>query len=309
MHLVIPFASTPSPACEHALRRLRLPHLEQLLGRLGATALDAGDEYQLSPPHERVLGRLAGWAAADGCLPWAARRAQKDGIDTGDLAWGLLTPTHWHVGTDHMTTLDPQTLALTAEDSRALMDGVAALFVDEGWLIAWGAATRWYVAHESLSELPTASLDRVIGRNPDLWMPDRPGVRTLRRIQSEVQMVLHDHPVNDRREAAGLPAINTVWLSGCGVFQPSTGEPAAVIDDLRAPLLGEQWEAWMQAWQHIDDTVLKEALARVRRHEPVTLHLCGERHAQCYEPQAQSLWRRITGARPRVAVADALMAL
>ena len=208
--------------------------------------------------------------------PGRHRRAQKDGIDTGDLAWGLLTPTHWHVGTDHMTTLDPQTLALTAEDSRALMDSVAPLFVDEGWLIAWGAGTRWYVAHESLTELPTASLDRVIGRNPDLWMPDRPGVRTLRRIQSEVQMVLHDHPVNDRRGAAGLPAINTVWLSGCGVFQPTTGEAAAVIDDLRTPLLCEQWDAWMQAWQHIDDTVLKAALARIRRHESVTLHLCGE---------------------------------
>ena len=46
------------------------------------------------------------------------------------------------------------------------------LFDSEGYVLTWGAPLRWYIAHESLSELPTASIDRVIGRNVDRWLPD-----------------------------------------------------------------------------------------------------------------------------------------
>ncbi|WP_442975439.1 hypothetical protein, partial [Salmonella enterica] len=97
--------------------------------------------------------------------------ARADGLDPGDLAWGLLTPAHWQLGREHLTMGDPDALALDAGESRAYFDAVRPLFESEGWLCAWGAPTRWYVAHASLTELPTASLDRVIGRNPDLWMP------------------------------------------------------------------------------------------------------------------------------------------
>jgi hypothetical protein len=309
MHLVIPFASTTSQAGQWAIQQLQLPNLQTLLLRLKATERNEGDEYQLSPPHERELARLAGWGAGDGKLPWAAQRAQLDGIDTGDLVWGMLSPAHWHVGPDHITMLDPDLLELSAGDSRALMDAVAPLFRDEGWLLAWGAPTRWYVAHESLQDLPTASLDRVIGRNPDLWMPDHPNARALRRLQSEVQMLLHDHPVNQRRAVASKLSVNTVWLSGCGMRQPARGHAAAVIDDLRAPLLREEWEDWIEAWRVIDGAVLSQAVKRVKNGEPVTLHLCGERHAQCFEIPRLGLLHRVAHPRSRLTVNEALKSL
>lgn len=309
MHLVIPFASTLSPSGLPFQARLNLPHLSWLLRRLRAGELNDGDEFQLSPPHERALARLAGWGGGDGRLPWAAQRAQLDGIDTGDLAWGMLSPTHWHVGADHLTMLDPDALQLTPGDSRTLMDAVAPLFHDDGWLMAWGAPTRWYVAHESLAEFPTASIDRVIGRNPDVWMPDHPRAATLRRLQSEVQMVLHSHPVNERRAEQDQLPVNSVWLSGCGMRQAARGPSAAVIDDLRAPLLREDWEAWTRAWQRVDASTLLEAVKRLRRGEPVTLTLCGERAAQTYEIPSMGLWQRLWGARSPLRAVDALGAL
>lgn len=39
----------------------------------------------------------------------------------------------------------------------------------------------------------------------------------LRRLMTEIQMLLHEHPVNQARERAGLPAINAVWLWGLGL--------------------------------------------------------------------------------------------
>jgi hypothetical protein len=290
MHLVIPFACALSDASRQALGALTLPHLASLLALLAPAERDAGDEYQLSPPHERAIARAIGWAGADGALPWAAQAAAADGLDTGDLAWGLLSPVHWQVGRDHLTMGDPEALALDAAESRAFFDAVRGQFESLGWLAAWGAPTRWYVAHESLTALPTASLDRVIGRNPDLWMPEHPSARLVKRLQNELQMLLYTHPLNDRREARGQATLNTAWLSGCGLRQPAHHAAPTVIDTLRAPALAEDWAAWAEAWHALDAGPLQGALAAARRGEPLTLTVCGERHAQSFVREPRRLF-------------------
>jgi hypothetical protein len=52
-HLLIPFASSPEPGCQEALRGLTLPRLEQLLARLAPGESDTGTETSLSLPHAR----------------------------------------------------------------------------------------------------------------------------------------------------------------------------------------------------------------------------------------------------------------
>ena len=107
MHLLVPFAAPLSETGRQALAGLRLPGLRALLaGRRGER--DEGDEYSLSPPHERALARAFGWGGADGQLPFAAEQARALGLDPGDLAFGLLTPVHWHVGTEQVSMADPQ---------------------------------------------------------------------------------------------------------------------------------------------------------------------------------------------------------
>jgi hypothetical protein len=41
----------------------------------------------------------------------------------------------------------------------------------------------------------------------------------LRRLLTEAQMLLHDHPVNAQRERSGLRTVNAIWLSGLGDFE------------------------------------------------------------------------------------------
>ena len=41
-------------------------------------------------------------------------------------------------------------------------------------------------------------------------------------LLNEAQMVLHEHPVNEAREARGEPAINSLWLWGAGRVPPRT---------------------------------------------------------------------------------------
>lgn len=291
MHLLVPFASPWSEAGRAALKTLQLPNLQRLLLRLDAGAVDAGDESSLSPPHERALARELGFGGGDGRLPWAAHFAAIDGIETADLAWGLLSPTHWHVGADLVSLADPDALALDDGDSRALFAAVAPLFEADGFVTGYGAPTRWYAAHASLAGLATASLDRVIGRNVDRWLPAAPAARTLRRLQSEVQMLLHVHPLNEAREARGQWPVNSFWLSGCGVAQPMRAATGLVVlDALRRPALGEDWSAWRDAWHALDAGPLRDAL---HGDKPLTLSLAGERSAQRFEPAARGWWSRV----------------
>ncbi|MBK1616060.1 hypothetical protein CKO44_21635 [Rubrivivax gelatinosus] len=280
VHLIVPFAAPLSDAGRAALSRLELPRLRELLARLPVRVRDDGDETSFSPPHERALARELGFAGGDGQLPWAAWHAAGDGVSAeilGDLAWGELTPAHWQLGTEQVSFLDPLQLELDAAGSHAFFEAVAPLFTSEGFVLRWGAPLRWYLAHESLAELRTASPDRVIGRHVDAWLTEQPAVRLVRRLQNEVQMLLYTHPLNDEREARGLASVNTFWLSGCGPAQAVRGRMPQVDERLRTPALNEDWEAWSREWAALDAGPVAELLAARVRGQTVRLTLCGER--------------------------------
>ena len=241
MHLLVPFASDRSEACQHVLRDLALPNLERLLAVLAPAGRDDGDAGSFSPPHERALAAAWGWHGEDGLLPFAAHAAAADGIATDAQAWALLTPSHWQLGRDDVTMIDPDLLALAEPESRALFTSAGELLASEGFAVAWGAVDRWYAARDDLASLATASLDRVIGRNVDRWLRASaagggasPAIAPLvRRLQSEAQLVFYGHPVNEAREERGALPVNSFWVSGCGRRQPA--DAAAHARDRERP--------------------------------------------------------------------------
>jgi hypothetical protein len=287
MHVIVPFAAPLSEAGRQALQTLKLPRLESLLRGMAVVWRDDGDAFSFSPPHERALARALGLAGADGELPWAAWQAARDGVDTDDLAWGLLTPVHWEVGSDQVRLTDPAALSLDEAEARVFFEAVQPLFESEGAALVYGGARRWYVAHESLKDLRTASLDRAVGRNIDAWLPSGAQARLMRRLQNEVQMLLYTHPLNAEREERGELPLNSVWLSGCGLPQPVRMPQPQVDESLRAPALAEDWAAWAEAWAALD--------ARLAQQPPQTLVLCGERSAVQYGAASRSLWQRLQG--------------
>ncbi len=310
-HLILPFASATSEAAVHTLGTLQLPHLEALLARLQAQPMDEGDEYTLSPPHERALAQARGWALQDGLLPWAALAAQRAGLaPAAGSGWALVSPTHWHVGTEQFSLLNPAELQLDEAASRQAFEAIRPLFEDDGIRLHWCSPLQWLAEHDSLATLPTASLDRVIGRNVDLWLGPPEAARRLRRLQAEVQMLLHGHPLNEARETQGLAAINSFWLSGTGAAPHALPETTEVVVDerLRAPLLAEDWLAWAEAWAALDAEVFKPWHSRLEAGEALTLTLCGERHAQRFEPVQRGWWQRLTAPR-RTAALPVLSAL
>jgi hypothetical protein len=59
-------------------------------------------------------------------------------------------------------------------------------------------------------------LDRVAGRDITAAMPRGADAQRWLRLLNEIQMVLHQGPLNADRAARGLAPINSLWFWGCG---------------------------------------------------------------------------------------------
>ena len=296
VHLLVPFAVSSAPGCAAALNTLALPHFQKLLARLGLGSEDIGDEHTLSMPHERVLARACGLSAPDGCIPWAAWQLAQAGRNPQGDAWAWITPCHWRVGSDHVAMGHPHDLQLSAADSQALLDAMRPFFEQDGISLEYDAPTRWLAGGEVFRALATASLDRVIGRTIDDWMPRAPQARTLRRLQQEMQMLLYTHEVNEARLRGELLPVNSFWVSGTGALPPA---PAAapppglqIIHDLRETALRGDWPGWSAAWQQLDAREGERLNRALAAGGDVTLTLCGERSARSWTRQGAGGWSR-----------------
>lgn len=288
---IVPYAGGPADAAP-AWAGLQLPRLRALLAQLTPEPLAQGSEYDFSPPHEVALARALGLPATPGLIPWAAH--VKGGYGQ---ACAFVTPAHWHVGTDHVRQMASGSELLDEQQSRQLLELLAPWFADDGITLEYLCPGRWLARGALFADLPTASLDRVRGRDVRPWLPRQQGEKTIERLQSEVQMLLYTHVFNDSRAERGLPPVNAFWVHGSGQLAgpaPQGGAVAvACIDDLRASALQADTAGWRAAWQRLDEEVMSGLLQRLERGEDIALTLCGERHAMRFTRQARGPWQKI----------------
>ncbi len=304
VHLLVPFAGCQAEGCRQALGGLALPQLARLLARLSPGIADEGQPQSLSMPHERALARAYGLPAADGLIPWAAWQVAQSGRETYYAGWAWITPCHWRVGQGHVSMDHPQQLQLDPRESQALLAAMQPYFEQDGIRLEYDAPTLWLARGEIFRKLPTASLDRVVGRTIDPWMPRSEEARPLRRLQQEMQMLLYTHTLNDERVRGGLPPVNSFWVSGTGALPadaPTAPPPGLEITHyLRDAALQGDWHAWAAAWQQLDAGECARLNAALDQGRPVTLTLCGERNARSWSSTVGGIVRKITSlfARP-----------
>ena len=256
----------------------------------GAPADPDADDPALTwtPPHERVLSQALGLQAGDGQVPVGGLLAARAGLPRDGRVWARVSPVHWQLGTEQVTMRDPTDLALEEPEARALFESVRPWFEEEAYALHWVQPSLWLAGHPGLAGLRTASLDRVSGRNVDLWLGADPQARRLRRLQSEVQMLWHTHPVNVRRESEGRETVNSFWIDGCGPVPDVDvlDRVAAVVVDerLRAPALRGDLAAWQAVLRQVVDDVLADARAASQRGQACRVSWCGERRAVTMSP-------------------------
>ena len=312
-HLLIPFAACSAESWLPAMRAMPqggMKRLSQLLGRVALMHTDSGPAESLSPPHERALGRVLGLASddtPDGLIPWAASDAARALQAGSGKAWAWITPCHWAMGHLHATLSDPAALALREDESRELLAIMQPYFDTDGITLHYLAPERWLAEGELFRHLPTASLDRVMARNVDAWLPKSRSAAPLTRLQNEMQMLLYTHPFNDLRDAERKMPVNSFWISGTGALpEAASGEaltPAlsqgereevSVPRGLAEAVFKEDWTAYQKAWRALDAGEIAALLARQQAGETVRLTLCGERNALTFETRSATLKTRIS---------------
>jgi hypothetical protein len=89
---------------------------------------------------------------------------------------------------------------------------------------------RWYIRLPDAPQLdttpPSAARRTAIGDK----LPSGADAMRFRALMNEVQMLLHEHPVNTEREARGAPAVNSVWFWGGGTLLEAPGaRPFSIV--------------------------------------------------------------------------------
>jgi hypothetical protein len=177
-----------------------------------------------------------------------------------------------------------------AQESLALLAAMQPYFSEDGISLHYEKPERWLARGAVFNDLATASLDRVAGRDVAHWLPAASSAIPLQRLQSEMQMLLYHHPVNDDRSARGVPIVNSFWISGTGALpqlpqlphQAATAPKPVLVTSLREAALGENWPAWAHAWQALDATECAALLATLNQGGNAELTLCGERSARTF---------------------------
>ena len=224
-------------AAEQPQRVLLLPERRRFAGQPIAAAI------------AKILGRSDRLAAADAgekvqllryfqlvprAWPMAAITRQFDVGDAAVHAWLRADPVFVRPDVGGARLMAWGNLGLSADEAEAFLKPLKPLFGDSGFPISASRPEQWVLMLPREAKLPAFShpLD---GLGEDLLghLPDGPEGRRWRSLLNEAQILLHNHPRNAERIAAGLPPVNSLWFWGGGVLPDAvvSGFGTVVSDD------------------------------------------------------------------------------
>lgn len=146
---------------------------------------------------------------------------------------------------DHLCLHDlskPSGASVASAEFRDLIEHLQESLADDKrfGFIRMGACG--YLRAESpiaTANVPAHVVDRKV---PSDYLPGGASASAYRNLVSEIEMSLHEHDVNQRRQAAGQPPVNSLWLWGGGLAPPreTRALPPLYAND---PLLLGYWDS------------------------------------------------------------------
>ncbi len=207
LHLLTPgLVAELTPSEAEGIRLPQLPAAQRMLAR-GARSWT---------PFNDLREQLFDGFAVTGDAGVGALTLLADGGRPGDGYWLRADPVHLRADQDRLVLFAGEILQLRFEEAQALCASLDEHFQDRQWHFEAPHAQRWYLRPAQVPELRTVAIEHVMGRDIHLHMPGGSDGGKWRAALNEVQMLLHDHPVNAAREASGRLPVNSVWFWGGG---------------------------------------------------------------------------------------------
>jgi hypothetical protein len=139
------------------------------------------------------------------------------GCPPAGCCW-CVDPVHLRADTHGLILFDASTCRLSAQERQALFVTLRDFLSETDWRLETSDSHNWYLHGLAHDQLHTALLSRVLGKPVSEYLPRGRAAAQWMQRSNEMQMLLHSHPVNQERAARGLPAVNSVWISGGGLL-------------------------------------------------------------------------------------------
>lgn len=169
------------------------------------------------------------YGAASARLTWLG-----EGGDARSGSYFQVMPVHFQVGLDDVRYLLPPPLSNV--EAEAIFESLKPLISSAGFNLLKGSSesgSEWYLWCERELKINTFSLRNLSHSRLFNLMPQGADASVLRRLMTELQMLLHDHPVNQQRQRQGLLPVNALWFYGHAPVKPvSCSIQPIVISDL-----------------------------------------------------------------------------
>ncbi|WP_424683552.1 phosphoglycerate mutase [Frateuria sp. YIM B11624] len=211
-----------------ALARFETAHpLRRLLAR--ADRLDDGPQG--------YLAGLAAWFDAPPLLAAGALTRELAAGDAGEASWLCADPAWVEPDMNGARLLACGQMQLSQAEAGAFAEPLVPLLEEQGMQLVLTTPDRWHLRLPPGTAVPDfPAPEQALGENLLQHLPQGPEGRRWRILQNDLQVALHQHPLNAQRRAAGKPPVNSLWLWGAGALpgQVGTGLQGVLSDD---PLL------------------------------------------------------------------------
>ena len=207
--LLIPDLFWPRETAARVAHGLELPALTRLLARARAER----------HPALSVVAWLCGAFEVERQQDWpvAPFTLAIDGGEAGTSYWLRADPVHPKVERSRLLLVDNALFDITPAETQTLADFLNTHFESEGIVFQARSPKRWYVGVPRAPQLVTHTPFEAAGEDVRQHLPSGADALAWHRVFNEAQMLLHEHAVNEAREARGEPAINSVWFWGGGM--------------------------------------------------------------------------------------------
>ncbi|ADE14053.1 signal peptide protein [Nitrosococcus halophilus Nc 4] len=210
------------PALEaEAAEGFRLPFLERIVGQASLEAV-APSLY------EALLFHLFGIPQSgpmDFPLAPLMYSWDKGNVPLERGWWVRADPVCLQPDRDRLVLFGPRYLELNQAESQSLARTVAPLFTEYGWQFEALQPDRWYLRLPQPEKVTFTALAAIEGKHIEPGLPGGPEASRWRALLNEIQMLLHDCPLNREREEQGLSPVNSLWFWGAGEAPSCPAEP------------------------------------------------------------------------------------
>ena len=125
-------------------------------------------------------------------------------------------------------------LDLDRDAQERLSAGFASAFAASGCELAALRAGRFaLLSPQPGHEVTTTDPARLLGTSIEDALPRGAQARAVRSLGSEIEMWLHEHPLNIERSRAGKPTVSALWLWGGGPAPCTLGSSEAFAAEIR----------------------------------------------------------------------------